>query len=129
MSHLLKSVAVQETDKVFISWNPKLIFQVRLHYDPQIAKAFSPKDGQEVVYNDLDLFPVIWDKIPLDLPIMLVRGETSDLLLPETVQKMQVGREKNFKFLEIEGVGHAPMFISRLEVESIAEFLNTEFQK
>jgi len=114
LSYVVDIVTVQEQNSV------------RLHYDPQIAKAFAPYIAGELEYADLDITPV-WNKIDTKLPIMLVRGETSDLLLPNVVQQMKAGRESNFVFMEIPGVGHAPMFFSLEEATAIAEFLNRTF--
>lgn len=52
-----------------------------LHYDPKIAEPV-----RNTVALDVDMWP-LWDM--LKMPILAVRGESSDLLLPETFERMQ----------------------------------------
>ena len=46
-----------------------------------------------------------WDS--LSLPVLCLRGETSDLLLPETAEQMRV-RGPRAVVVTIPGCGHAP---------------------
>merc|ERR1712130_327246 len=55
----------------------------KMRYDPKITFQLMNMEAQ-----DLDSFDSVWKKISGPL-IMLIRGETSDLLIPETVQKMK----------------------------------------
>ena len=71
-----------------------------LAYDPQIALAFKEPGGK-----DIDLWPV-WDAIRC--PVLVLRGEKSDLLLPRTAQEMK-HRGPKATVVDIAGVGHAPV--------------------
>jgi pimeloyl-ACP methyl ester carboxylesterase len=58
--------------------------QYILNYDPAIS---TPFQGLKIdQFKPVNLWPV-WDLI--DCPIFLLHGENSDLLLPETIDKMQ----------------------------------------
>src|SRR3978361_2266021 len=52
-----------------------------MHYDPRIAEPF-----RGVKATDVDMWP-LWER--LWMPRLVIRGETSDLLLPETVARME----------------------------------------
>ncbi len=86
--------------------------QVRLHYDRAIIAAFGAVAGV-----DIDLWPV-WEKITQ--PVLVVRGETSDLLLPETLARMQAA---GARAVTIPECGHAPALVDPLSQGAIAEFL------
>jgi pimeloyl-ACP methyl ester carboxylesterase len=72
--------------------------RVTPHYDPAMVQQFThhPDDyGQWAA----------WDS--LDLPVLCLRGESSDLLLPETAEAMQQ-RGPRAVVVNIAGCGHAP---------------------
>jgi len=54
----------------------------RFHYDPKIAEPIAAVKE----WVDIDLFPM-WEKIDKQLPIMIIHGETSDLLSYESIEK------------------------------------------
>jgi len=110
-TYILSHVAVQEQNKV------------RLHYDPAIAFVYEPYTSGKLEWADLDICP-LWNKIIKDLPIMVIRGQNSDVLLPKTVDFMRSGRESQFTFLEVPNVGHAPMLFTVEEAKPIANFLS-----
>ena len=92
-----------------------------LDYDPDIAQAFKPPDG-EPVPPPPDLWPlfaglaVAPDKT--ERPLLLVRGALSDLLATETADKMkQVA--PHMAFAEVPNVGHAPMLDEPLALTAI----------
>lgn len=70
-------------------------------YDPGIA---TPFQGQ-LPDTDIDLWP-IWHQIIA--PSLIIRGQNSDLLLPDTVAAMCATRQ-NVSALEFADCGHAPM--------------------
>jgi pimeloyl-ACP methyl ester carboxylesterase len=84
-------------------------------YDPALSKTLEDADPDKPL-------PDLWaqfDALP-EVPLMVIRGENSDLLSAATVAAMQ-GRRPDLAILDIEGEGHAP----RLEgtvITDIAEF-------
>ncbi len=82
-------------------------------YDPGIAETF--KHG---ALQDVDLSPV-WKKITC--PILITRGEDSDLLLRETFEEMK--RRPHVRGIEFPHVGHAPMFQSPEQIAVVRAFL------
>ena len=94
-----------------------------LAHDPNIAiplMSSGEDDGETSAAPDL--WPV-YEQI-LELPIMLIRGELSDIIDAECVQKMQQ-KKPDIDLLEISNVGHAPL-LNEPDVESrIVKFLNS----
>lgn len=86
----------------------------RLRYDAQIAEAFRSEQ-----HDDVDVWDV-YDRIKR--PILLLRGENSPLLLPETAQTM-TERGPRAELVVIPGVGHAPALKSPLELTAISNWL------
>ena len=72
--------------------------RVTPHYDPAMVMQFTHHD------NDYGLWDA-WDT--LDLPVLCLRGESSDLLLPEVAEQMR-SRGPRALVVEIAGCGHAP---------------------
>lgn len=72
--------------------------RVTPHYDPAMVMQFTHHE------DDYLLWPQ-WDS--LDLPVLCLRGEDSDLLLPETAEQMRQ-RGPRAVVVEIPGCGHAP---------------------
>jgi pimeloyl-ACP methyl ester carboxylesterase len=72
--------------------------KVTPHYDPAMVMQFTHHD------DDYDLWDA-WDT--LDLPVLCLRGEHSDLLLRETADAMRK-RGPRSVVVEIAGCGHAP---------------------
>jgi pimeloyl-ACP methyl ester carboxylesterase len=72
--------------------------KVTPHYDPKMVLQFThhPHD-----YDQWDA----WDAI--DVPTLCLRGETSDLLLPEVAEAMR-SRGPRAVVVTIPGCGHAP---------------------
>ena len=83
-----------------------------MHYDPAIAAAFAGVEPQ-----DVDLWPVYR---AIRCPVMVIRGETSDLLTAELFAEMTghgaAGRV-------VAGAGHAPSLNDPDSIEAIREFL------
>ena len=91
-----------------------------LHYDPAIAVPFKQQDKQqEASPADIELWPV-YDAIRC--PVLVTRGEHSDLLLRDTVAQM-AARGPKAAVVEIPGVGHAPMFMDQDQIEIVQQFL------
>ena len=87
----------------------------RMHYDPNLAEPFK----QAMPEGDLELWP-LYDAI--QSPMLVVRGEFSDLLARDTCTKMS-GRGPRAKVLEIPGVGHAPTLMHEDQIGLVRDFL------
>ena len=72
--------------------------RVTPHYDPAMVMQFSHHTDDYLQWDD-------WDR--LDIPVLCLRGESSDLLLPETAEQMR-RRGPCAVVVEIAGCGHAP---------------------
>jgi pimeloyl-ACP methyl ester carboxylesterase len=83
-----------------------------MHYDPRIAE---PLRGTEPV--DVDMWG-FWDRIRV--PRMVIRGETSDILLPETLARMEASGAEAYV---VPVTGHAPPLLDPLQIEAIRSFL------
>ena len=86
----------------------------RLRYDPAIAIPFRRSAGR-----DLDLWP-LWDRITC--PVLVLRGERSDLLRAETAAEM-AARGPRAEVVEIRGCGHAPALLDEDQIEPILRWL------
>ena len=87
--------------------------RVRLHYDPAIAAPFKTE-----FTDDIDLWPV-FDRIRV--PVLAIRGEHSDLLLPETLERME---QWGALTLTVPDCGHAPALMDAPSIEAIQQFLS-----
>ena len=72
--------------------------RVTPHYDPAMVMQFSHHTDDYLLWNE-------WDS--LDIPVLCLRGESSDLLLPDTAEQMRQ-RGPQAVVVEIAGCGHAP---------------------
>lgn len=84
-----------------------------MHYDPRISE---PLRGHEPV--DVDMW-ALWERIRV--PRMVIRGEASDLLLHETLERMEASGATAYVVPE---TGHAPALLDPLQIEAIAAFLS-----
>jgi pimeloyl-ACP methyl ester carboxylesterase len=92
------------------------------HYDPGIGRAFSwPLMVDIALWN-------IWDNV--SCPVLILRGEDSDLLHASTVREMQkrgvAGRNGLVRAVEVRGVGHAPALMNDAQIALVEEFLADE---
>jgi pimeloyl-ACP methyl ester carboxylesterase len=106
------------SDEVWRKLTVPLVKQERdgswtFRYDPGIAETF--KHG---ALQDVDLSPV-WKK--LTCPVLITRGEDSDLLLKDTFEEMK--RKPNVRGVEFPRVGHAPIFQDAAQIAAVREFL------
>ncbi len=86
---------------------------IRLHYDPAIAAPMPD------VAQDIDLWP-LWERI--SVPVLLLRGETSDLLLAETAARMAA--RPGVSLHTVPGVGHVPALVDDDQIGRVAAFLD-----
>jgi pimeloyl-ACP methyl ester carboxylesterase len=86
-------------------------------YDPNVGKALSEVDIAKPVPDMWKHFESLQQK-----PLMVLRGENSDLLSAATVQEMQA-RHPNLTPVLIRNEGHAPLLLDRFSLRLIADFL------
>ncbi|MBE9556045.1 MAG: alpha/beta hydrolase [Proteobacteria bacterium] len=88
---------------------------IGLAYDPGIAKAaFSPEEPSDVEMWD------IWDQVKC--PVLVLRGAESDLLLPETVERMKTSGP-GCEAVDIPGCGHAPSLMPAGQIAIVRDWL------
>ena len=85
----------------------------RVRYDPGIARNF-----EKVAHADIDL-RAYWNAV--HGPVLVIRGEQSDLLLPQTFAEM--GERPRTERLTVPNTGHAPMLMDDFQVGAIRRFL------
>jgi pimeloyl-ACP methyl ester carboxylesterase len=83
-----------------------------MHYDPRIAE---PLRGTEAA--DVDMW-ALWDR--MWMPRLVIRGETSDILLADTVAQMEASGAIGY---EVPRSGHAPALLDPVQIEVIRSFL------
>ncbi len=88
--------------------------KVTPHYDPRMVAQFEyhPSD-----YDQWDAYRAI------DVPTLCLRGETSDLLLPEVAEAMR-SQGPHAIVVEIAGCGHAPALNVPDQFQLVERFLN-----
>ncbi len=86
-------------------------------YDPAIAKPLANGESTDAP----DLWP-LWSALD-GLPILTVRGSSSDILSAETARRMGAEHSGPFELAEIAGRGHAPMLDEPAATRAITGFL------
>jgi pimeloyl-ACP methyl ester carboxylesterase len=84
------------------------------HYDPRISAPIKAAEPKAV-----ELWPV-WSQIRV--PVLAIRGETSDLLTDETLRRMA---RDGLTQLVVPGVGHAPSLMDKPTIAAIRSFLTS----
>ncbi len=82
-------------------------------YDPAISSGFRPDH-----IKDIDLW-AYWDR--LNLPVLVLRGEKSGVLTPETAGRMQ--RRPDVQITELAGIGHSPMLMDEAQIHLVKDYL------
>jgi pimeloyl-ACP methyl ester carboxylesterase len=91
--------------------------RVTPHYDPAMAQQFT---------NHPDDYKLHEAYARIDVPVLLLRGESSDLLLPETVESMRKtgpGLAGRLQVIEVPGCGHAPALNVPDQLGTVLKFL------
>ncbi len=86
-----------------------------LAYDPAIAMAAFDPDGPE----DVEMWD-IWEQV--QCPVLVLRGAESDLLLPETVERMKASGP-GCESVDIAGCGHAPSLMPADQIAIVRDWL------
>jgi pimeloyl-ACP methyl ester carboxylesterase len=87
--------------------------RVTPHYDPAMVRQFITRPDDYERWAE-------WDA--LDIPVLCLRGESSDLLLRETAEQMRV-RGPRALVVEIAGCGHAPALNTPEQFAVVERFL------
>jgi len=88
------------------------------HYDPALALAFSSFTEENAAQSEAALW-AIYDAI--QCPVLLVRGNESDLLSRETADLM-TQRGPRAALTELAGIGHAPTFMQPEQIALARDF-------
>lgn len=88
---------------------------LRIHYDPAVSVNLHATADQ-----DADLWR-FWDQI--QCPVLVLRGESSDLLLRETVAEMAT-RGPGVELIEFAGCGHPPPLFERDQIDPVVAWLS-----
>lgn len=89
------------------------------HYDLRIAEPFADQSEAAVQKSEA----LLWSAYEsIASPILLVRGELSDLLTADTAQEM-LRRNGQARLFNVPGVGHAPTFRSDDQIDPVEQFL------
>jgi pimeloyl-ACP methyl ester carboxylesterase len=83
------------------------------HYDPAIVRQFFAHP------DDFEIWPA-WEA--LDVPLLVLHGATSDLLLPGIIAEMEA-RGPRFTLEHIDDCGHAPALNTPEQIEIVRTFL------
>jgi pimeloyl-ACP methyl ester carboxylesterase len=83
-----------------------------MHYDPKIIEPM-----RSAVPIDVDMWP-LWEMIKT--PRLVIRGETSDLLLEDTFEQMKADGAQGHV---VPGCGHAPALMDAESIDAVRAFL------
>jgi pimeloyl-ACP methyl ester carboxylesterase len=90
-----------------------------LIYDPNIPKAFIPEGQTAETIQAVELWE-LWKNV--QCPTLILHGAESDLLLPETLARMQQTRA-NVHSITVPKVGHAPSLMIPEQITWIRDWL------
>jgi len=92
--------------------------KVVLRYDPQLSHTL------DTVAPDMQS-PTFWDEFAAlaRVPVLAIRGATSDILSVETVHEM-ARRHPGLEQLTVEGQGHAPLLLDEPTISRIVGFVD-----
>jgi pimeloyl-ACP methyl ester carboxylesterase len=88
---------------------------IGLAYDPGIAVPL-----RAMPQEDVDLWST-WDKV--QCPVLVIRGEQSDLLLADTAERMTVTGPRA-ELAVLAGMGHAPTLMSEDQIALVSRWLS-----
>lgn len=87
-------------------------------HDPAIASSLPDRTEAPTVQNLWPAFDVL-----ADIPLLVVRGASSDILAPACVAEMR-RRRPDLEAVEIPGRGHAPMLDEPAAIAAVSDFLS-----
>jgi pimeloyl-ACP methyl ester carboxylesterase len=91
-----------------------------LAFDPEIISPFRQETDNFLHLMDIDLNP-LWDAV--DCPVLLLRGEHSDILRKETASAMARTKGREVTFIEFPDVGHAPALMEEDQISKLERWL------
>lgn len=94
--------------------------EYQLSYDPGILDPVRNKGKQLTMEEDLPLWGW-WDKI--ECPILVIRGESSDILSADLAQEM-LNRNSNAELVTLPGIGHAPSLMEDSQINLVRGWLS-----
>ncbi|MFG6448338.1 alpha/beta fold hydrolase [Roseateles sp. BYS180W] len=92
---------------------------LRLHYDPRISEPWAALTPEWVQAGEAQLWAA-YDA--LRIPVLVLRGQQSDLLSAETAQAM-ASRGPQAQVVELPDVGHAPTLVHAEQMAWVENFL------
>lgn len=91
--------------------------RVTPHYDPAMVRQFTAHDDEYLIWSHYDAIAV---------PVLLLRGVESDLVLPATVAQMRLrgpGAAGRLQVIEVPNCGHAPALNVPAQLEAVEAFI------
>lgn len=91
--------------------------RVTPHYDPAMVRQFARQPDDYELWTEYDA---------IEAPVLLLRGENSDLVLRETAEEMRTrgpGQRGQLRVVEVAGCGHAPALNVPDQLELVASFI------
>ena len=113
-------VTDQEWEEVARQWYNETKGRPAPGYDQKLSNALSVLDGP---------MPALWPQFEAlrRIPLLVLRGENSDILSAETVDEMR-RRHGNFSALLVPRQGHAPLLKDASTIEAVRDFFDaTDF--
>ena len=92
--------------------------RVTPHYDPAMVRQFTDHENDYLIWAHYDA---------IEVPVLCLRGEASDLVLPATVAQMQSrgpGLRGQLHVVEVPGCGHAPALNVPLQLDAVTTFID-----
>lgn len=90
-----------------------------LTFDPGIIEPMRKESNGFTHFKDVDLW-MFWNRIKC--PVLVIRGQLSDILLPATAQKMKKSAIAP-SIYEVEGIGHAPSLMNSAQISFVKNWL------
>jgi len=89
------------------------------HYDLRLAEPMARESPETLRASEA----LLWAAFQaLRQPVLVLRGEQSDLLLQDTAERM-LAANGNASLLTVPGVGHAPTLMSADQISPVRQFL------
>ena len=96
--------------------------RVTPHYDPAIVGQFIHYPDDYLIWHHYDA---------LDIPVLLLRGVDSDLVLKDTAEQMSTrgpGARGQLQWVEVPGCGHAPALNVAEQLKLVTDFIEGAHQ-
>ena len=93
--------------------------RVTPHYDPAMVEQFLHHPDDYLIWPHYDA---------LEIPVLCLHGTESDLVLPATLEEMQMrgpGAKGLLQVIDVPGCGHAPALNVPEQLDCVAAFIDT----